>query len=138
MISDVDQRLIDVLFDDLAISVSAPIRLPMPHLPELRSLAEKWLNQIGEMAGLDNIVALSSMSRRTLTRTFKKETGMSVGKWRQLARLMTGIEMLSEGKSVTETAMFLGYDSISSFVTLCKRLTDMSPKAMAESTLLQK
>lgn len=85
------------------------------------------------MAGLDELAASSGMSRRTLTRTFKQETGMSVGKWRQVARLMAGIGMLAEGKSVTHTAMSLGYDSVSSFVSLCHRLTGMSPKILAQA-----
>ena len=136
-ITETEQRMFDMLFDDLSVSVSAPILLPMPRHPELRSFADEWLKQIDEMSGLDDIAASSSMSRRTLTRTFRKETGMSIGKWRQVARLMVGIDMLLEGKSVTETAMSLGYDSISSFVILCKRLTGLSPKVLANSICLR-
>ncbi len=55
---------------------------------------------------------------------------MSVGKWRQVARLMAGIGMLADGHAVTDTAMSLGYDSVSSFVLLCRRLTGMSPGAL--------
>lgn len=130
-ISAAEQRLIDVLFDELAVARGAPLLLPMPKSAELRAVAEKWQQRIEDMAGLDELAASSNMSRRTLTRTFKQETGMSVGKWRQVARLMAGIDMLSEGKSVTDTAMSLGYDSVSSFVSLCHRLTGMSPKIFA-------
>lgn len=130
-ISPAEQRLIDVLFDELAAARGAPLLLPMPKSAQLRAAAEKWQRCSEEMAGLDELAELANMSRRTLTRTFKQETGISVGKWRQIARLISGIDMLSEGKSVTDTAMSLGYDSVSSFVSLCHRLTGMSPKTLA-------
>lgn len=52
-----------------------------------------------------------------------------------MARLMQGIDMLAAGKSVTETAFALGYDSISSFVVLCQHHTGMSPKILARAVL---
>ncbi len=56
-----------------------------------------------------------------------------MGDWRQVARLMQGIEMLGEGKSVKEAAFALGFDSISSFIALCQRHTRMSPKFLTRS-----
>lgn len=132
-VSAAEQRLLDVLFDELSSARGAAILLPLPRSPGLRALSETWHKAPGEMAGLDELAMSSGMSRRTLTRTFKQETGMSVGKWRQVARLMAGIDMLSDGQSVTLTAMTLGYDSVSSFVALCQRLTGMSPKILAQA-----
>jgi len=43
--------------------------------------------------------------------------------------------MLAAGKSVTETAFALGFDSISSFVALCHRHTGMSPKFLGRSVV---
>jgi AraC-like DNA-binding protein len=131
--SPADERLLAVLFDELAIARSASIALPMPKSPNLRAIAAEWQRSPGEMSDVDGLAAESSMSRRTFTRTFRQETGMSVGRWRQLARLMHGLDLLLAGVSVTDTAMCLGYDSVSSFVTLCQRHTGMSPKALAEA-----
>lgn len=128
-----EQRLLSVLFDELAVAQSTSIVLPMPKSHALRSIAREWQRAPGEMAGLDELAAESSMSRRSFTRAFKQETGMSVGRWRQLARLMHGLDLLLAGISVTDTAMSLGYDSVSSFVALCHRHTGMSPKTLAEA-----
>jgi AraC-like DNA-binding protein len=99
----------------------------------LRNVAQRWLQQPDDDAGLDELAAAAGLSRRSLTRNFKAETGLSVGRWRQLARLLHGVELLVAGKSVTETAFVLGYDSVSSFVVLCHRHTGLSPAALARA-----
>jgi methylphosphotriester-DNA--protein-cysteine methyltransferase len=38
-------------------------------------------------------------------RAFREETGLSFGMWRQTARMLHGIRLLSTGASVTETAL---------------------------------
>jgi len=129
--SDTQCRLLGVLGDEVVRAKSAPIVLPMPHDINLRKITEKWLAQPDDRTGLDELAEEVGMSRRSFTRNFKLNTGLSVGEWRQIARLMQGIEMLSNGKSVTETAFALGFDSISSFVALCHRHTGMSPKFLA-------
>ncbi|WP_197056530.1 MULTISPECIES: helix-turn-helix transcriptional regulator [Luteibacter] len=132
-LSPADERLLMVLFDELAVARSAAIVLPMPKSPTLRAIAAGWQRAPGDMSGLDDLAEESNMSRRTFTRSFKQETGMSAGRWRQLARLMRGLDLLLAGVSVTDAAMSVGYDSVSSFVALCHRHTGMSPKALAEA-----
>ena len=48
------------------------------------------------------------MSRRSFTRNFKLDTGLPIREWRQIARLMHGINMLAVGRSVTKTTFALG------------------------------
>ena len=132
-LSALEGRLLGVLRDEIETARSVPILLPMPHDPSLRGIAKRWLDYPHDSSGLDELSADAGMSRRSFTRNFKAETGLSVGRWRQIARLMHGIDMLAAGKSVTETAFLLGYDSISSFVILCQRHTGMSPKILART-----
>jgi AraC-like DNA-binding protein len=132
-LSVAEDRLMGVLRDEIERARSVPILLPMPHDSNLRGIAERWLGCPDDASGLDELCAEVGMSRRSFTRNFKAETGLSVGRWRQIARLMHGIDMLAAGKSVTETAFLLGYDSISSFVILCQRHTGMSPKILART-----
>lgn len=128
-----EEHLLTVLADEVERARTAPIVLPMPQDVKLRKIAEKWLAQPDDRTGIDELAEEVGMSRRSFTRNFKLNTGLSVGDWRQIARLMQGIEMLSAGKSVTETAFALGFDSISSFIALCQRHTGMSPKLLARS-----
>ena len=130
---DAESRLLAVLGDEVDRARTAPIVLPMPADLKLRKIAEKWLAQPDDRTGLDELAEEAGMSRRSFTRNFKLNTGLSVGDWRQIARLMQGIEMLGEGKSVTETAFALGFDSVSSFIALCQRHTGKSPKFLVRS-----
>jgi AraC-like DNA-binding protein len=70
-------------------------------------------------------------SRRSLTRHFRNETGMSVVEWRQVARLQKGMELLNGGASVTTVALSLGYDSVSSFIALFRRILGTTPARFA-------
>ncbi|PLZ01949.1 AraC family transcriptional regulator [Burkholderia sp. WAC0059] len=134
-LSPQESRLVAVLCDEISGARDVPIVLPMPRDTSLRRVAERWLRQPDDSAGLDELAAGANMSRRSLTRNFKAETGLSVGLWRQIARLIYGIELLAAGKSVTETAFTLGYDSVSSFAVLCQRHTGLSPGALASAVM---
>jgi AraC-like DNA-binding protein len=130
-LSDVERRLLGVLFDEIERVKSVAIALPMPQDAVLSKVAERWLRRLDDRAGLDKLAAEAGMSRRSFTRNFKRTTGLPFGEWRQVARLMEAVDMLAAGKSVTQTAFALGYDSLSSFVALCRRHTGMSPKSLA-------
>lgn len=130
VVSESEELLLRVLLDEIRQARSSAILLPMPKDPKIKRIAERWMQNPNDQAGLDELAEHAGLSRRTLTRTFKMETGLSVGQWRQLARLLRGFEMLVAGKSVTETAFSLGYDSTTSFVLLCQRHTGMSPKSL--------
>lgn len=132
-LSPPEANLLKVLLDEISGAQGLPIVLPMPNHAALRNVAQRWLQQPDDDAGLDELAAAEGLSRRSLTRNFKAETGLSVGRWRQLARLLHGVELLAAGKSVTETAFLLGYDSVSSFVMLCHRHTGLSPAALARA-----
>ncbi|WP_041802945.1 helix-turn-helix domain-containing protein [Rhodopseudomonas palustris] len=133
VLTEPEKRLLGVLCDEIERARSTPILLPMPQDARLSRTAEKLLGSPNDQSDLDVFAAEAGMSRRSFTRNFKLDTGLSIGEWRQIARLMHGIDMLAAGKSVTETAFALGYDSISSFVALCQRHTGMSPKLLARA-----
>lgn len=127
-------RLLDVLRDEIERGGSgSPLLLPMPQNERLRKIAERWLQHPDDSADLDELADDAHMSRRNFTRSFKLETGLAVGEWRQVARLMQAIDMFASGKSVTEIAYALGYDSLSSFSALCLKHTGMSPKVLART-----
>ena len=132
-LSGPESRLLSVLCDEIEQARSKPIALPMPQDIRLRRTVERWLTSADDQTGIDELAVEAGMSRRSFTRNFKQDTGLPIGEWRQIARLMHGISMLAAGKSVTETAFALGYDSISSFVVLCQRHTGMSPKTLARA-----
>lgn len=67
------------------------------------------------------------MSRRTFTRNFRQETGMSFVAWRQQLRMTQAAALLSAGQSSTQVAQTLGFSSLSAFATLFQRSFGLSP-----------
>jgi AraC-like DNA-binding protein len=55
------------------------------------------------------------------------ETGLTYTAWRQRARLMRALELLAKGAAVTSVALDLGYDSVSAFIALFKRVLGVTP-----------
>jgi methylphosphotriester-DNA--protein-cysteine methyltransferase len=54
--------------------------------------------------------------------------GMSFGRWRQQARLFAALEMLAQGESVTEAAVAVGYDSVSAFIEMFRKMLGTTPQ----------
>ncbi|MCR6475971.1 helix-turn-helix transcriptional regulator [Variovorax sp. ZS18.2.2] len=103
------------------------LSLPMPTSPSLVKIAQGLLAEPAEERSLDDWAALANVSPRTLNRRFPMETGYSLGAWRQRARLLRGLELLAEGRSVTTVALELGYCNISAFIALFKRTFGVTP-----------
>jgi AraC-like DNA-binding protein len=82
------RRLIDFLRDQLRTLPVMPLELPMPRDARALRLAQRWQEEPAAVAPLDDLVHTAGASRRTLERIFQRETGMSLGRWRQQARLL--------------------------------------------------
>lgn len=81
----------------------------------------------GEAATLDDLADLAASSTRTLARLFLSETGMTFGRWREHLRIVSAVDRLVRGQSITQTALDLGYGSPSSFTTMFTRILGMPP-----------
>lgn len=124
----------DVLADLLQRAPHEALGVPMPAEPRLRRLCEQLLAQPDDRSDLDDWAARLHVSRRTLTRRFLAETGLSWVQWRQQARLMLALERLVAGQSVTTVALAVGYESLSTFVTLFRARMGLSPTAWLART----
>jgi len=67
------------------------------------------------------------MGRRTFTRTFRRETGISFATWRQNVRLMEALSRLAIGQPVTTVAYDVGYNSPSAFTAMFRRAFGSAP-----------
>ena len=52
---------------------------------------------------------------------------MTLGRWRQQARLLHAVRMLAGGDSVTATALEVGYDSTSAFIEAFSSVLGATP-----------
>ncbi|WP_342212545.1 AraC family transcriptional regulator [Serratia fonticola] len=78
------------------------------------------------------MAAEAGMSRRTFTRVFRAQTGVSFSEWRQQACLLAAITRLNNGESVTRVALDLGYGSSSAFTALFRRVLGVPPSLYLE------
>lgn len=120
-------QLFDVLLEEIRQREHAPLVLPMPDDPRLQDLANTLLGTPDDTAGIDEWAQRLNMSSRTLMRRFRQETGVTLGQWRQQARLLRALEMLSRGGSVTDAALSVGYESTSAFIGSFRAAFGMSP-----------
>lgn len=109
-------RLAGLLVDQLRLLPVVPLELPMPRDPRALKAAEQLREQPGGPHDLDALARECGASRRTLERLFRSQTGISLGRWRQQARLLQAMRLLAHGEPVTSIALEVGYESPSAFI----------------------
>jgi AraC-like DNA-binding protein len=120
-------RLIGVLLDQIEVLPIMPLQLPMPRDARAQRIAA-WLcdhpNAPGLLKQLSNRVGCS---KRTIERLFQAETGLTFGQWKQQLRLLIALRLLAAGKSVTDVALDVGYESPSAFIAMFRRSLGETP-----------
>lgn len=104
-----------------------PLGLPFPADPRLANLCRSFLADPAVGATIDDWAGTLAMSRRSFTRFFRAETGVSLSAWRQQACIFAALPRLAGGEQVTSVALDLGYDSTAAFTTMFKRMTGIVP-----------
>jgi AraC-like DNA-binding protein len=129
-----DSRLMSVILDQIREADQAPLYLPMPLDKRLSRITDILLDEPANNQTLKDFSEKSGASERTLARLFKKETGLTFGKWRQQRRLLAALELLAQGNSVTTVALDLGYESVSAFIAMFKLALGTTPTRYFEAT----
>lgn len=125
-------RLVGVLLDELAASARPSLHLPMPQDKRLAAMAAALANAPALPDTIDQWADRIGMARRTLTRRFAVETGLSFAQWRQQSRLLKAVELLSLGEAVTTVAMTVGYSSVSAFIETFRKNFGCTPARFFE------
>ena len=89
--------------------------MPAPRDPRLLRLAGALGADPARPLTLEAWAAECGASPRTLTRLFRRETGMSFGRWRQMLRLSEAAALLSQGVPAARAAALVGYASVPAF-----------------------
>ncbi|WP_343499437.1 helix-turn-helix transcriptional regulator [Achromobacter denitrificans] len=121
------RRIVELIRDEIRDLPQAGAALVLPRDPRLQRLALALSELPSDTRTLDEWAAAIGMAPRTLARRYLAETGLSVGAWRQRARLMRAQEMLAGGAAVTTVALELGYDNVSAFIAMFKRELGATP-----------
>ncbi len=120
-------RLASVLVDQVRATDHTSVDLPYPTDTRALRLANLLRTDPANRQPLESLAGQVGSSPRTIERLFQKEAGLSFGRWRQRQRLLTALEQLAYGESVTNVALDVGYESASSFVAAFKAVFGMTP-----------
>jgi AraC-like DNA-binding protein len=102
--------------------------LPRPTSPRARKLADQ-LTACPEDGRALELIAMDvgGASLRTFERMFIDETGLSLAAWRRQSRMLASLSLLAEGRSISEVARAVGYDSTAAFSTAFKQCFGTPP-----------
>ena len=119
--------LYQVLLEELSTMPVSGLSLPISGNSHLKAIAEAIIDTPSVHKTLSDWATFTGMSRRSLERLVKQETGLSFGRWKQQLLLIMAIQQLTEGASVEKTAWDLGYESVTAFITMFKKAVGTSP-----------
>ncbi|WP_434578618.1 helix-turn-helix transcriptional regulator [Pseudomonas sp. Z5-35] len=120
-------RLAQVLLDQLAALPEVGFSLPLPRHARLLELCNELIEQPEGSVTLQAWAERLGTSEKTVMRLFQRETGLSFRAWRQRMRLLSSLQSLEKGDSVTGAALSCGYESTSAFIAAFKGLFGFTP-----------
>jgi AraC-like DNA-binding protein/quercetin dioxygenase-like cupin family protein len=123
-----DGRLVDFLLEEIGQMPEVALHVRVPPDPRLATICEAVLVDPSSDLTLGEWADRCHLSRRTLTRLFRRETGQSFSAWRQRVRLLEALARLGAGEAVTGVALDVGYDSPSAFAAMFKRELGAAPR----------
>ena len=122
-----EERLIAVLLDELREAPVEPLHLPMPRDKRLRRMVDMLIDAPALRFTIEEWGARVGASKRTLSRLFQRETGMSFVRWKQQLHVGLALQRLALGETVTNIALDLGYENPSSFIAMFRRMLGRTP-----------
>jgi AraC-like DNA-binding protein len=105
------------------------IHLELPADERAREVAEALLVNPADRRSLPAWGRHIGASARTLSRGFLSGTGITFTRWRAAARMREALPLLAAGRSVSQVASAVGYDTSSAFVAAFRRETGTTPGA---------
>lgn len=120
-------RIVALLLEEIGRMPDVALSVPTPSDRRLRRVCDMIIGDPADQRDLDDFVKIAGMGRRTFTRAFRQQTGMGFAMWRQQVRLMAAISLLGDGRSITNIAYDVGYESASSFTAMFHRVLGVPP-----------
>ncbi|WP_062644001.1 AraC family transcriptional regulator [Streptomyces maremycinicus] len=120
-------RLLAVVVDELADAAEQSLHLPEGRDDRLRAATALLHEDPARPATLAELGRAVGASERTLSRLFRTELSMSFHRWRTVLRIHQALARLSDGMSVTETAVACGWSNPSSFIDAFSEVVGQTP-----------
>lgn len=123
-------NILAVFLDEISIARCELRLLPLPSDRRLKHLV-----RMPRLLPLHVLAQNIGASEKTISRIFRKETGLSYQQWRQQWRLIKAIELLAEEYSLSTVASQLDFSSDSAFLTFFKNRVGCSPRVYMRGTV---
>ncbi|WBB61081.1 helix-turn-helix transcriptional regulator [Streptomyces sp. WMMC500] len=126
------RRLRTVLLDQLraasaAVSARQPVPLPAPADPRLAAVCDLLHADPADQRTLAALGRATGAGERTLSRLFRRETGMTFPQFRTQVRLYHALRLLADDVPVTTVAHRCGWSSASAFIDVYRRAYGTTP-----------
>jgi AraC-like DNA-binding protein len=122
-----DGLIMALLLQELRRLPILPLSLPLPNDKELAKRCRRFLKDPNPHESIDAWAANLNLSRRSFTRLFKRDTGMSFAAWQRQACLFSALPRLVAREPVTRVALDLGYESPAAFTTMFRKSLGVPP-----------
>lgn len=120
-----------LILEEIARARVLALGIPMPRDARLKRLCESLLAEPGREDTLDRLAEDAGASARTLSRLFRRETGLGFSQWRQRVRFAAAMEALVGGAPVGLVARASGYASASAFTAAFRKALGVTPGSLA-------
>ena len=131
--TDAQERLLQVLVDQLAASPCAGSYLPTSDDPLLGPVLAALEARPADNRSLVELAKAVHTTERTLMRRCQRDLGMTFAEWRQRLRVVRAMPLLEAGQTVETIALDLGYGSASAFITMFKKMTGSTPDELRKA-----
>lgn len=119
------EHIARVLLDKLALMAVEQLHSPISE-SKVREMAEALTKDPADRRTLPRWARQLALSERSLSRLMLSETGFSFGTVAPAVASHRRLEELATGYSVQEVSGDLGYNSVTAFITMCKKATGQS------------
>lgn len=119
--------MVELIVHELRTHSTPTLDLPLPQGELLRRVAEHLAQTPGDHRSHAALAKRFGVGARTLERGFAAETGLSLGRWRRQARLLSALRNLGAGAPVKRAAVEAGYQSPSAFIAAFRAAFNTTP-----------
>ena len=120
-------RIMALLVDEIAAMQPLALNAPLPQEPRLAAFCRDVLAAPSASLDVDEAARRVGLSRRSFTRLFREQLGVSYVAWREQACLHAAIAWFAQGRSITRVVYDLGYGSPTAFSAMFKRIVGVAP-----------
>jgi AraC-like DNA-binding protein len=114
-------HLAALILDEISRAPVQQLALPLPADRRLLILARRLIENPDSDLDINGWATTVGVSRRTLTRLFRTQTGLPFAAWRRRLRLLRAAERHAGGEPLARVAASVGYNNLAAFQAMARR-----------------